>query len=271
MQNLVGITCYPVKSLRGHALDHAAVEPGGLAGDRRWMVVDAAGRFVTRREVPAMARIGVAAVADGLVLSHPDYGRVRVVRPDADATVVTAKVWRDTLPVRLAATEVNTFLSDALGRPVRLVHQHIPDSRPVDPRFGTAGDHVSLADGFPLLIATTASLAALNARLPVAVPMERFRPNLVIDGGVAWAEDGWRTLRIGALVLRIAKPCSRCIITTQHPLTGAREQGDEPLTTLRAMGRMRPGGIMFGENAIPETSGTIRVGDEVEVLDHAPA
>ena len=126
-----------------------------------------------------------------------------------------------------------------------------------------------MADGFPLLIATTASLAALDREAPVAVTMERFRPNLVVDGGDAWEEDGWRRLRIGTVVLRIAKPCSRCIIVTQDPLSGAREDGDEPLTTLRAMGRMRPGGIMFGENAVPEATGTIRLGDPVEAIERA--
>ena len=96
--------------------------------------------------------------------------------------------------------------------------------------------------------------------------MERFRPNLVIDGTVPWEEDGWRRLRIGEVVLRLAKPCSRCVIVTQHPLTGVREHGDEPLATLRAIGRGRPGGIMFGCNAVPETTGRLRVGDPVEVI-----
>ena len=267
MLRLSAISCYPVKSLRGHGLDRAAVEWCGLAGDRRWMVIDEAGRFVTRREVPAMALVGVAPDADGLVLSHADHGDCRVACPDRGASSVTARIWRDTLDVRLAGAEAGLFLSRVLGRRVRLAFQHAADSRPVDGRYGRPGEHVSLADGYPLLVATTASLAALNERLPVPVGMERFRPNLVLDGGIAWEEDGWRRLRIGEVVLRVAKPCSRCIITTQHPLTGARENGDEPLSTLRAMGRLLPGGIMFGVNVVPETIGTVRTGDRIDVLE----
>ena len=267
MLRLAAIFRYPVKSLRGHALPDAAVEPCGLAGDRRWMVVDETGRFVTRREVPDMALVDVIPDADGLTLSHPLLGTCRVMRPDDRSPLMHVRVWRDFLDVRRASPAAATFLGDALQRRVHLVHQATDDSRPIDPRFARPGEHVSLADGYPLLITTTASLAALNERLPVPIGMDRFRPNLVINGAVPWEEDGWQRLRIGTVVLRLAKPCSRCVITTQDPLTGLREQGDEPLTTLRAMGRSRTGGIMFGDNAIPEVAGTLRVGDPVEILD----
>ncbi|WP_254604949.1 MOSC domain-containing protein [Sphingomonas bacterium] len=264
---LTAITRYPVKSLRGHPLHDAAVERCGIAGDRRWMVIDEAGRFVTRREVPAMALVAVTPLDGGLLLDHPVVGRCEVALPHAASPIVAARVWRDMLDLRLAAPTAGIFLSRALGRIVHLAYQHDVDSRPVDQRFGHADEHVSLADGFPLLIATAASLAALNAQLAVPIEMERFRPNLVVDGGLAWEEDSWRRLRIGAVVLRLAKPCSRCVITTQGALTGEREQGDEPLTTLRAIGRGRPGGVIFGDNVIPETTGTIRVGDPVEIIE----
>ena len=268
MLRLAAIVRYPVKSLRGHILRDAVVEPCGIAGDRRWMVVDETGRFVTRREVPDMALIDVIPDADGLTLSHPLLGTRRVARPDDRSPLMHVRIWRDFLDVRRASPAAAAFLSEALRRRVHLVHQATVDSRPIDPRFARPGEHVSLADGYPLLVTTTASLAALNDRLPVPIGMDRFRPNLVIDGALPWDEDGWQRLRIGTVVLRLAKPCSRCVITTQDSFTGRREQGDEPLTTLRAMGRSQSGGIMFGDNAIPEMSGTLRVGDPVEILDN---
>jgi len=267
MMQLAGLFRYPVKSLRGHALDEAALEPCGIAGDRRWMLVDPDGRFITRRQVTGMARIGVEPTPDGLILRHPDHGDCRVVTPDATAPVIEGQVWKDTLPVRLGNPQADDFLAAILGRPARLAWQHDPRARPVKPDFARPGEHVSLADGFPLLVTTEASLAALNQRLAVAVPMARFRPNLVIAGAAPWAEDSWRRIRIGDVELRLARPCARCIVVTQQPDTGERLEGNEPLATLRAMGHASAAGIMFGQNAVPERMGTVRIGDAVEILD----
>lgn len=257
---------YPVKSLGGEALASSAVEARGLAEDRRWMVIDARDRFVTRRDVPAMAHVEALTAGETLVLSHPLLGHRIVAVPGDDAPLVDAVVWRDTVALRLGDDAVGAFLSKALDRAVRLAYQSDASVRPVQPRHARAGDHVSLADGYPLLVTTEASLAALNARLASPVAMARFRPNLVIAGAAPWDEDRWRAIRIGDTVLRIAAPCARCVIVTQDPRTGERPDGNEPLTTLRAMGRMAAGGIMFGQNAIPDGPGTLRVGDPVEVL-----
>ncbi|MES2059107.1 MAG: MOSC N-terminal beta barrel domain-containing protein [Pseudomonadota bacterium] len=265
--HITGLHRYPVKSLRGHALDRATIEPRGIVGDRRWMVVDDTGRFQTRRELPHMARFEVDRDGDALILSHPDLGVHRVGRPDGDAATIEARIWRDTVSVRLASADAAAFLSRALGKPVRLVYQDDMAPRPIDPRYASVDDQVSLADGFPFLITSEASLRALNAHLAVPVGMERFRPNIVIAGADEWAEDRWRRLRIGNVTLRIVKPCARCVITTQHPLTGEQGEGNDPLTTLRAMGRMAKGGVMFGQNAIPDRPGEITVGDQVEVLE----
>jgi hypothetical protein len=266
MMHLAGLFTYPVKSLRGHALDTAMLEPCGLAGDRRWMVVDPDGRFITRRQVPAMAAIAVEPVVDGLILRHPDHGSCRVATPGVDAPVIEVRVWKDTLPVRLGNDRADAFLAAALGRPARLAWQHDPRRRPINPAYARPGEHVSLADGFPLLVTTEASLAALNDRLAVTVPMARFRPNLVIAGAMPWAEDGWRRIRIGDVELRLARPCARCIVVTQQPDTGERLEGNEPLAALRAMGHATADGIMFGQNAVPERLGTIRIGDPVEIV-----
>lgn len=257
---------YPVKSMRGIALDTVRVEPIGLDGDRRWMVVDDRGRLLTRREIPGMAQIEARLTGEGVVLSHPAHGEMIVRPPEAPLKQVT--IWRDDLALPIADAAANAFLSDILGRPTLLVYKPDRILRPVDPNFGAPGDAVHLADGFPILITTEESLAALNARLPNAIEMQRFRPNIVLRGAAApWAEDGWQRIRIGALDLRIVKPCSRCIIITQDPLTGEQRDGNEPIATLRKMGRMGVGGIFFGQNAIPDGGADIRVGDSVELIE----
>ena len=257
---------YPVKSVRGHPLDAAAVEQRGLAGDRRWMLVDDAGRFLTRRQFPDMALLDVGTADDGLRFRHPRLGSCVATIPPPTAPTITGTVWRDTLPVMLGNDEADAFLSAAIGRTVRLAYQFDASCRPTDSKFSQAGDHVSLADGYPVLVTSEGSLDALNDRLAAPVTMERFRPNLVISGAAPWAEDRWRRVRIGEVMFRIARACARCIVITQQPETGERLDGNEPLTTLRTMGRAGAGGVMFGQNVIPDRLGTIHVGDRVEVL-----
>ncbi|RZF65858.1 MOSC domain-containing protein [Sphingomonas populi] len=258
---------YPVKSLRGHALDAATIGARGIDGDRRWMIVDADGRFLTRREMPDMAVFDVRIEGDALVFDHPLVGTHRAPCPTETALRIDARIWNDSVSVRMADAETNDYLSRALGRPVRVVFQGNEGVRPVSPKHAVPGDHVSLSDGYPLLIVTRASLDALNAALVVPVPIARFRPNLVVDGGDAWGEDRWRRIRIGAVTFRTPKLCSRCVIVTQQPLTGERLEGNEPLTTLRRLGRMAKSGVVFGQNAIPENDGVIVPGDRVEVLE----
>ncbi|EGD58126.1 MOSC domain-containing protein [Novosphingobium nitrogenifigens DSM 19370] len=266
-----GLYLYPVKSLGGGALDRATVEPMGLSGDRRWMVTNPVGRFLTRRELPAMARLSAAVTDFGLVLSHPEAGDHAVAIP-GEGDWHDVQVWRDHLDARDAGGDVAQWLSGVLGRDVRLVWMPETVRRPVDPAFAQVDDRVSFADGFPLLITTVESLDALNARLPAPIPMARFRPNLVLSGvSGAFAEDEWNVLRIGTLTLRVVKPCTRCVITTQDVDSGAIAYPGEPLRTLRAMGRIMPGKgkageSIFGQNAIPDATATIAVGDRVEIL-----
>lgn len=259
---------YPVKSMGGQSVARARIEPIGLVGDRRWMVVNEAGRYMTRRELPQLAQIEALPDTNGILLRHRAGGEIRVPFPPAGAASAPVKIWRDELPAQIADPAADAYLSALFGKPLRLVYQADEHMRPVDPAFAEPGDVVSLADGFPILVTTTESLAALNARLGVPVAMERFRPNVVLSGATEpWAEDRWRRIRIGTLVLRIVKPCARCIMITQDPATGEQIDGDEPLPTLRAMGRQSRTGIIFGQNAIPEGSADIAVGDEVEILD----
>ncbi len=265
---LVSIWRYPAKSMGGSELASAMIEPRGIAGDRRWLMVTAEGRFLTRRELGVMALLRADPAPGGVVLTHRDGSALAVAEPLAGASLGVT-IWGDPVETIDAGDDAAHWLSARVGRAVRLVH--MPDAvvRPVDPEFARAGDQVSFADGFPLLITVVESLDALNRELPQPITMDRFRPNLVIAGATPFAEDAWTTLRIGAVSVRMANPCTRCVMTTQDPATGEVVTPMEPLRTLKAMGRVMPGPraeSIFGVNAIPEGSAVIRVGDAVEVL-----
>lgn len=260
-----GLFRYPVKSMGGQALARATITARGIEGDRRWMMVTPEGRFLTRRELPAMAQVeAVPHEAGGIELRRVGAPSLVVPEPSSQTSQVVT-VWGERVEACVAGAQADAWLSDCFDRPVRLVHMARETVRPVDPAYGQSGDMVGFADGFPLLVTTTDSLAALNRQLETPVTMARFRPSLVIEGvGEAFAEEGWRTLRIGGLTLRVVKPCTRCVITTQDPLTG-EGKGPEPLRTLRAMGRVRQKMPVFGMNAIPDGAGEIALGEAVEL------
>ncbi|MFN2559889.1 MAG: MOSC domain-containing protein [Jatrophihabitans sp.] len=267
---------FPVKSCRGQSLQQATVEPWGLAGDRRWMVVDEDGVCVTAREHPRMLLVTAELRDDGgLELSSPDLPALSVDVPDP-ARTVDVKVF--TIPVVgvAAAAEAHAWFSKLAGEPVRLVHLHDPTGRHPNPRLTRPTDLVSFADAYPLLAATTASLSAVNdwiAEGPLAdegpLPMTRFRPNLVIDGAGPWEEDGWRRVRIGPALFRAVKGCDRCAMTLTDPDTATK--GKEPIATL-ARHRKWDGATWFGMQLVPDNPGvTISVGDQVEILEAVPA
>ena len=259
------IRLYPVKSMRGIDLDEARVERIGLEGDRRWMVVDDAGVFLTLREAPRLAEIvpEQGGEAAALTLTHAEVGRVPLT-PDPRAAPATVRVWNDRVEAHPANREASAFVSAVLDREVRLVHLADPSARPVDPAYAAKDDRVSFADGFPILITNEGSLDDLNARLDHPVPMDRFRPNIVVRTD-AWQEDGWGTLLIDSLRLEVAKPCGRCVITTRDQHSGEQLNGNEPLRTLGTFRRRPPYGIVFGQNLIARETGMIRLGDPVEI------
>lgn len=265
MPRIAEIWIYPVKGLRGRRLDAAAVEPWGLEGDRRWMVVDRNGRFVSQREAADMARVAVEPRPGGLVLSMEGNGSVEVATPDASAPRIETTVWRARVEAALADAAAGDWLSGAIGvEGARLVHMGDPErARPVSAEHGAPGDRVTFADEAPLLLTTRPSLDDLNGRLAQPVPMDRFRPNVVLEDCAPWAEDGWSRLRIGEAELSVVWPCTRCVVTTTDQKSGARAEDGEPLRTLATF-RPARGGPRFGWNLIPRRLGRIAVGDPVE-------
>ena len=259
---------YPVKGC--HRLDHdaAQVQPWGLAGDRRWLVVDVDGKAITQRDIPELVRIQPAPRPGGLSLRTPGVPDLDVPEP-AGADLLDVTVWSSRLVASVAGPTADEWLSAQLDRKVRLVWLDDPTRRAVNPAYGEAGDRVSFADGYPLLLANSASLDALNGWLLESgsvegpLPMTRFRPNVVISGGQPWAEDGWTggRIRIGAVTFRVPKPCSRCVVTTTEQETG--ERGAEPLRALAAHRRFGQE-LRFATNLIPDGTGTVAVGDPVE-------
>ena len=268
--HLAEIHIFPVKALAGTSVSAADCEPCGLAGDRRWMVVDHANRFLTQRVLPRMAVIAAHITPHGLRLSAPGLAPVAVATPGPDAPAEPVVVWRDTVLAAPAGAEAHAWISAALGQACRLVHLRDPGARASTSKFALAGETVSFADGFPVLLTSDGSLADLNARLAVPVPISRFRGNLVIAGAAAWAEDTWRLIRIGGATFRVAKPCDRCLVTTIDQATGERLQRMEPLRTLGQF-RQEERGIMFGQNLVPTVLGRVCVGDAVEVLERGAA
>ncbi|WP_393100016.1 MOSC domain-containing protein [Streptomyces sp. LN325] len=269
---LHSIHVHPVKALRGQAPRDAVVEPWGLAGDRRWALIDDGGKVVTQRQQPRLAPAAAELVPGGVRLSAPGRASLSVPVPDpTTADRATVDLFGDKIEAVLAGAAAHVWCSEYLGSETRLVHMDDPATRrPVDPEHGRPGETVSFADGYPLLLTTLASLDALNSLIARGdrayegpLPMNRFRPNLVVAGTTAWAEDDWTRVTIGEVVFRVAKMCGRCVVTTTDQDTA--ERGREPLRTL---GRHRRFGsqLIFGQNLVPESTGVVRVGDPVTVV-----
>lgn len=258
---LTEINIYPLKSAGRVALSDSTVEHRGLQGDRRWMLVDDAGVFISQREVPKLALIQVATTADGLEVTAPGSEAIHVRRPShAPADV---RIWKDDVRASDAGHDAARWFTRYVGRPTRLVYMPDRAVRPVDRRYmASEGDQVSFADGYPVLLTATASLAALTERTPSAIPMDRFRPNLVVTGSEPFEEDRWREIQIGAVRFHVVKGCGRCVVTTIDQETA--EQGKEPLRTLSRF-RTRDGNVYFGQYLIPHAPAALRLGDELKI------
>lgn len=302
------INLYPIKSLKGISVDSARVEPRGLQYDRRWMLTDKDGKFLTQREFPRMATITTEVMSDELRVMSDGIGELRVPLEPRSGARQQVTIWQSVCHGVVYDDEVNQWFSDVLSTPCQLVYMPDDTRRSVNDRFDRGGEIVSFADGYPLLVIGEASLADLNKRIgtrtppsaggdaeppprPSAtptnsggeffepLPMNRFRPNIVVTGSEPYAEDNWTRIRVGNAVFRTTKPCERCVVPTVDQQKG-EFAGKEPLRTLatyrvakdvmperfEALG-VTPNAVLFGQNLIAETPGaTVRLGDEVEIM-----
>lgn len=263
MIRISGLFIYPIKSCRGISRDDAEVVATGFADDRLWLVVDRHGVFMTQRDWPALARVSVAVEDGGLRVQTDGMAPLDIETPHSKASLHPATIWRDDVRVATAGSAAAGWFTDLLGTPCRLVR--MPDSsvRQVDLGYAAEGDRVGFADGFPFLLISQSSLDELNHRLDKPVPMDRFRPNIVVDGCPAHAEDQWLQVTMGEVGFRVVKPCARCVITTTDQTTGVRNH--EPLRTLATYRRVGQN-VLFGQNLIHDGTGTLRVGDRVDIV-----
>lgn len=260
---LTQINIYPIKSTRGISLAMGTIDKRGLQFDRRWMIVDAEGVFITQREYPRLALISTALAGDAIAISAPGMPVLQLPVKRADAVARRVRVWSDIVTAADMGDDAAAWCSRFLGADCRLVF--MPDSsvRKVDGRYAVNSEnHVSFTDGYPFLLISEESLSDLNSRMTKPVPMNRFRPSLVVAGCCPFAEDDWDIIHIGDVVFHVAKPCARCAITTVDQSAGTT--GREPLATL-ATYRKRKGHVYFGQNLIHASEGTIRLGDIVHV------
>lgn len=268
--SVASLHLYPIKSLGGFPVEEARITDRGFEHDRRWMLVDAEGRFITQREAPTMACLHCSPDQDGFrVTDIRDGSSIDLPWTIAEGEERRATIWSDTVHVLPAPPETSAWFAQHLGVHCRLVFMPDSTQRAVDSLY--ANGITSLSDGFPYLILSQASLDDLNARISSAnslistsahpLPMERFRPNIVIAGGEAYQEDAWKEIAIGNARFSLVKPCARCTITTTDQRTG--ERGKEPLRTL-ATYRKHNNGVLFGMNAVAMGGEMVRVGDTVK-------
>jgi len=288
MMHISEINIYPIKSLKGIRVESSFVEERGLQYDRRWMLTDKDGMFFTQREFPRMALVEVG-IGDDLYVTAEGFGTLEIPLEPETGRKQQVTIWDSVCEGEVYSQVVNEWFSDVIGEPCQLVYMGDDSRRDINERFNKGGEVVSFADGYPLLVIGEASLADLNDKLDVAhagrlpafqpLLMNRFRPNIVVSGSDAYAEDRWDRIKVGDAVFRGTKPCARCVITTVDQAKGEFD-GKEPLKTLssyrmakhvipdriQAYG-MSPTAVLFGQNLIGESIGaTIRMGDAVEVL-----
>ena len=263
MVEVAALYMYPVKSCAGIRCEHATQDARGLLHDRGWMLVDGHDEFVTQREHPCLALITPQLDAGMLRLTTPEGHTLAVPTAAVTGPTRQVRVWRDLYEAVDQGDEAAQFFSDWLGESVRLVKMADDYERQVNPGYTQTPAITSFSDGFPLLLISEASLDDLNFRLDTPLPMNRFRPNLVVKGCDRFAEDGWQQLKIGTITFHVAKPCDRCAVTTTDQATGAR--GVEPLRTL-ATYRRAGTQVYFGQNIVHRSVGNIAVGESVEVV-----
>lgn len=264
--HLAEIWIYPVKSLAGTSVSEAMAEESGFMFDRRWVVVDASGKFLTQREHPEMALIDVTLNETHLVLHdrHLLDDQICISYSQTFTGILEqVQIWNDIVMAYAVSDEANAWLSRRLGKTVRLMAMQDKTSRVLNLPYLEKDFALSFADEFPYLLTSDASLEDLNSKLPTPVDMRRFRPNLVITGNEPFEEDSWKQIKIGSVIFSVCKPCERCMVINVDPDEGVRNR--EPLKTLASF-RKRDRKILFGQDLVALNEGIIRVGDKVIVL-----
>ncbi len=261
------ITIYPVKSLGGISLPSAVAEQRGLRYDRRWMIVNEQNKFITQRENSNMALIGTRLDTNGFELFHKHFPENKIFIPFSitHGESLLVSVWDDTCVALHWNEEADNWLNSTLNMTCKLVY--MPDSthRSVDTKYAHNKEITSFSDGFPYLIIGEESLNDLNSKLEKAIPMNRFRPNFVFEGGEAFEEDTWQKFKIGDVNFLGAKPCGRCVITTINQEDAT--QSKEPLKTLSKY-RSKKSKVLFGQNLLTDTGGKLAVGDKLVVVEY---
>ncbi len=259
---------YPIKSVKGIAVSEMQLDTSGPLQDRRWMLVDEEGLFLSQRKLPRMVLIEPRFEGSDIVLTAPGMSPLLIPQWSGQGQWIPVRIWGDDLTLPHPDQTYSDWFTSFLGRPCRLVHLPGTVTRNVEPPFQDPQWRVSLADGYPLLVLTQAALDLLNSKLTSPITMERFRPNLVITGTAPHAEDTWDKIQIRSVQLAVVKPCARCSIVLVDPATA--QSGVEPLRTLaqyRGMSR----GVMFGQNALVVNPGRLQVGTPVEIAEAQPA
>lgn len=266
--SLSALNVYPIKSCAGIALNMAELGPRGIAHDRSFLIVNRNGKFITQREQPRMALIRpVFNSGDTLTVQAPGMPTM-TIPGDEHGPRREVVVWKYRGEAVDQGDELAEWFSTFLGIHCRLVMFPNDVVRKVSAKYARSeNDQVAFADGYPFLLISEASLADLNSHLEQPLPMNRFRPNIVVRGTEPYAEDSWRTIRIGSVTFDIVKPCARCVITTTDQFTALR--GKEPLKTLATYRLATTNGVMFGQNLIHAQTGTLRLGDPVEIIEKA--
>lgn len=261
---------YPVKSLAGHSVSSAELAQRGFINDRRWMLIDESGRFISQRTNPELCRWQASVDGEDLVLKHLDTDKEVTIKSAKNerGELLDVQVWNDTFKARLVGSIEPQVLFQYLGIACRLVYLSKDSHRALDENYAKAGEEVSFADGYPYLIANTASLKDLSDRYGHTLSMERFRPNIVVAGNLPYEEDNWQQVQIGTADFRLPKPCSRCNMVTIDPQT---QKKDPAVFQTLAAYRMEARKVRFGMNACWEgkEAATLHVGDKVNVLVNA--
>ncbi|MDN5203536.1 MOSC domain-containing protein [Fulvivirgaceae bacterium BMA10] len=259
------INVYPIKSLGGFPLKRAKLTRTGFEHDRKWMLINTENTFMTQRKYPQMSLVSVEVHVDFLLLKHKTKNLETFKLPvtEAQGELIEVGVWNDICEAVFVGKEIDQWLSEALDQPCRLVQMPEATHRYVEKEYAKNNETVGFADAYPFLMIGEESLNDLNGRLKEAVPMNRFRPNLVFSGGEPYIEDKFHEMRIGGQSFHAVKPCARCVLLTVNQQTG--EKGSEPLKTLSTY-RKNGNSVYFGQNLLHQNQGTVAVGDSIEVL-----